>query len=63
MRVAIIGGGVAGSATAVALRRAGADVTVYEAYADPAGAPTQNVADWCGSILIWTGNDLRITQD
>jgi hypothetical protein len=39
------------------------DVAALEAYADPAGAPTQNVADWCGSILIWTGNDLRITQD
>jgi 2-polyprenyl-6-methoxyphenol hydroxylase-like FAD-dependent oxidoreductase len=32
-----VGGGVAGSAAAVALSRIGASVTVYEAYADPAG--------------------------
>jgi salicylate hydroxylase len=37
MRVTIAGGGVAGSAAAIALRRIGADVTVYEAYDDPAG--------------------------
>jgi hypothetical protein len=39
------------------------DIAAMEAYADPAGAPTQDIADWCGSILIWTGNDLRITRD
>jgi salicylate hydroxylase len=37
MQVTVAGGGVAGSAAAVALARAGADVTVYEAYDDPAG--------------------------
>jgi salicylate hydroxylase len=37
MRAIVAGGGVAGSAVAVALARTGADVTVYEAYADPAG--------------------------
>ncbi|RKN38149.1 FAD-dependent oxidoreductase [Streptomyces hoynatensis] len=37
MRVVVVGGGVAGAASAVALRRIGAEVTVYEAYEDPAG--------------------------
>ena len=37
MRAVVIGGGVAGSASAIALARIGADVTVYEAYQDPAG--------------------------
>ena len=37
MRAVVAGGGVAGSASAVALARIGADVTVYEAYEDPAG--------------------------
>src|SRR5271155_1007508 len=37
MRATVIGGGVAGSAAAIALRRFGAEVTVYEAYEDPAG--------------------------
>lgn len=32
----IIGGGIAGPACALALRKAGIDATVYEAYADPA---------------------------
>ena len=37
MRAVVIGGGVAGSASAIALARIGAQVTVYEAYEDPAG--------------------------
>src|SRR5580700_9423049 len=37
MRVVVIGGGVAGSASAIALARVGFEVTVYEAYEDPAG--------------------------
>ena len=37
MRTLVIGGGVAGCAVAAALARLGAEVTVYEAYADPAG--------------------------
>ena len=37
MRVSIAGGGVAGSVCAIALRRIGADVTVYETYPDSAG--------------------------
>ncbi len=37
MRAAVIGGGVAGSASAIALARIGAQVTVYEAHEDPGG--------------------------
>ena len=37
MQAVVIGGGVAGSASAIALARIGAEVTVYEAYEDPAG--------------------------
>lgn len=37
MRTIVIGGGIAGAATALALRLDGHDVTVYEAYEDPAG--------------------------
>jgi salicylate hydroxylase len=37
MRAVVIGGGVSGSASAIALARVGAEVTVYEAYEDPAG--------------------------
>jgi salicylate hydroxylase len=33
----VMGGGVAGSASAIALARIGTEVTVYEAYEDPAG--------------------------
>ncbi|MEV4002343.1 FAD-dependent monooxygenase [Actinomadura sp. NPDC049753] len=51
MRVIVIGGGVAGAAGAVALRRIGAEVTVYEAYADPAGQ--------VGSFLSLAVNGLR----
>ncbi|WP_064741741.1 FAD-dependent monooxygenase [Hamadaea tsunoensis] len=51
MRVAIIGGGVAGSATAVALRRIGAEVDVHEAYPDPAGP--------VGSFVSVAANGLR----
>jgi len=51
MRVVIIGGGVAGSAAGAAMRRIGADVTVYEAYRDPAGP--------YGSFVSLAGNGLR----
>jgi salicylate hydroxylase len=37
MRAVVAGGGVAGSASAIALARIGADVTMYEAHEDPAG--------------------------
>jgi salicylate hydroxylase len=37
MRAIVAGGGVAGSASAIALARIGAEITVYEAYQDPAG--------------------------
>src|ERR1700683_5477444 len=37
MRAVVIGGGVAGSASAIALARIGAEVVVYEAHEDPAG--------------------------
>src|SRR5580698_271277 len=51
MRITVVGGGVAGSASAIALARIGADVTVYETYPDPAG-PT-------GSFVSLAVNGLR----
>jgi salicylate hydroxylase len=51
MRVSVVGGGVAGAATAVALRRIGAEVTVSEAYPDPAGP--------VGSFVSLAANGLR----
>jgi salicylate hydroxylase len=51
MRAVIAGGGVAGSAAAVALKRIGADVTVYEAHEDPAGP--------VGSFVSLAVNGLR----
>ncbi|MBE1532321.1 FAD-dependent oxidoreductase [Actinomadura algeriensis] len=51
MRAVVIGGGVAGSAGAIALARAGADVTVHEAYDDPAGP--------VGSFVSLAVNGLR----
>src|SRR5262245_50623934 len=51
MKVIVVGGGVAGAASAIALRRIGADVTVYEAWTDPAGE--------VGSFLSLAGNGLR----
>ncbi|GAA4191204.1 FAD-dependent oxidoreductase [Microbispora amethystogenes] len=51
MQVIVAGGGVAGATTALALRRVGAAVTVYEAYADPAGA--------VGSFLSLAANGLK----
>jgi salicylate hydroxylase len=54
MRAMIVGGGVAGSAAAIALRRIGADVTVYEAYDDPAGR--------VGSYVSLAVNGLRALE-
>ena len=51
MRVTVAGGGVAGSVCALALRRIGADVTVYEAYPDPASA--------VGGFVSLAANGLR----
>ncbi len=51
MRVVIAGGGVAGLACAVALAATGAEVTLYEAQADPAGP--------VGSFLSLAANGLR----
>jgi salicylate hydroxylase len=51
MRVLVAGGGVAGSAAALALRQIGAEVTVHESTADPAGA--------VGSFLSLAVNGLR----
>ncbi|MGN9846307.1 FAD-dependent oxidoreductase [Nonomuraea sp. H19] len=51
MRIIVIGGGVAGAAAALALRRIGAEVTVYEAYANPAGD--------VGSFVSLATNGLR----
>ncbi len=44
MRAIVAGGGVAGSASAIALARIGADVTVYEAYQDPGGPVGSHVS-------------------
>src|ERR1700734_2184716 len=52
MRAVVIGGGVAGAASAIALARIGADVTVYEAYEDPSGP--------AGSYVSLAGNGLRV---
>lgn len=51
MEVAVVGGGVAGAAAAIGLRRIGADVTVYEAHHDPAGT--------VGSFVSLAANGLR----
>ena len=51
MRVMVAGGGVAGTACAVALAATGAEVTLYEAYEDPAGP--------VGSFLSLAANGLR----
>ena len=44
MRAIVAGGGVAGSASAIALARIGADVTVYEAHEDPGGPVGSHVS-------------------
>ncbi|MFI0454323.1 FAD-dependent oxidoreductase [Actinomadura sp. 6N118] len=51
MQVIVVGSGVAGTTSALALRRTGAEVTVYEAYADPAGT--------VGSFLSLATNGLK----
>ncbi|MER7008052.1 FAD-dependent oxidoreductase [Dactylosporangium sp. NPDC000555] len=51
MRAIVIGGGVAGATAALALRRIGARVNVYEAYEDPAGD--------VGSFVSLAANGLR----
>jgi salicylate hydroxylase len=51
VRATVIGGGVAGAATALALRQAGAEVTVYEAHENPAG--------YVGSFVSLATNGLR----
>ncbi len=51
MRVVMVGGGVAGAACAIAVRRIGMDVDVYETYDDPAGR--------VGSFVSLAGNGLR----
>ena len=50
MRAVVVGGGVAGAATAIGLRRVGVDVTVVEAHEDPAGI---------GSFVSLAVNGLR----
>jgi salicylate hydroxylase len=54
MKAAVTGGGVAGSASAIALARIGTDVTVYEAYEDPGGA--------VGSYISLAVNGLRVLE-
>lgn len=50
-RVLVIGGGIAGAATAVALRKAGIDVVVYEAHPDS--------AEDIGAFLTLASNGMR----
>ncbi|MFF3411204.1 FAD-dependent monooxygenase [Streptomyces sp. NPDC002742] len=50
----VIGGGVAGAASAIALRQIGAQVTLYEAYTEPAGQ--------VGSFLSLASNGLRVLR-
>ncbi|MEV1203903.1 FAD-dependent oxidoreductase, partial [Microbispora rosea] len=52
--VAIIGGGIAGPVTALALRKAGMDATVYEAY--PTGA------DGAGGSLALAPNGMAALE-
>ncbi|MDG6102248.1 FAD-dependent monooxygenase [Dactylosporangium aurantiacum] len=54
MEAVVIGGGVAGPVAAIALRRVGWDVTVYEAYTDPAGD--------VGSFVSLGDNGLRALE-
>jgi salicylate hydroxylase len=54
MRIVVAGGGVAGAASAIALAKAGAEVTVYEAHEDPAGH--------VGSFLSLAVNGLRALE-
>ncbi|TRV80784.1 salicylate 1-monooxygenase [Streptomyces sp. 130] len=54
MNVIVVGGGVAGAASAIALRRLGVEVAVYEAYAEPAGR--------VGSFLSLASNGLRVLR-
>ncbi|MFB7948108.1 FAD-dependent oxidoreductase [Kitasatospora phosalacinea] len=54
MKAVVIGAGVAGAASAIALRRIGAEVTVYEAYPDPAGK--------VGAFLSLAVNGLRALE-
>ncbi|MET0965460.1 MAG: FAD-dependent monooxygenase [Nakamurella sp.] len=51
MRAVVVGGGVAGAASAIALRRIGWAVTVHEAHTDPAGP--------YGSFVSLASNGLR----
>ena len=51
MRAVVVGGGVAGSAAAIALRTIGAEVVVLEAHPDPAGS--------VGSFVSLAHNGLR----
>ncbi|MBG0832552.1 FAD-dependent monooxygenase [Planomonospora sp. ID67723] len=51
MHAMVVGGGVAGAASAIALRKAGVEVTVVEAYEEPGGE--------VGSFLSLAGNGLR----
>ncbi|GAA1864899.1 FAD-dependent oxidoreductase [Asanoa iriomotensis] len=51
MRVLVVGGGVAGTVSALALRRTGAEVTLFEAHPDPGGE--------VGSFVSLAVNGLR----
>ncbi|GGO28923.1 FAD-dependent oxidoreductase [Micromonospora parathelypteridis] len=51
MRAIVVGGGIAGATAALALRHIGIDVTIYEAYEEPAGD--------IGSFVSLASNGLR----
>jgi 2-polyprenyl-6-methoxyphenol hydroxylase-like FAD-dependent oxidoreductase len=54
MRVALVGAGIGGLATAIALRQAGIEAEVYEAYGDPAASAKDT-----GAFLSLAANGLR----
>ncbi|WP_279579690.1 NAD-binding protein [Fodinicola feengrottensis] len=54
MKAVIAGGGVAGAASAIALARIGAEVTVVEAYEDPAG-PVGSFLSLAATGAAWAG--------
>ncbi len=55
MEVIVVGGGVAGTASAIGLRRLGAEVRLYEAYPDPGGE--------VGSYLSIAANGLHALDE
>src|SRR4051812_31222690 len=61
MKAIIVGGGVAGTVSAIALSRAGADVTIYEAYGnDGAGSFVSLAVNGLGALdAVGAGERVR----